>query len=223
MGVSIYFAIQSYTFQTWLGEKAGTYLSKELNNTITINKISLDFFKKANLEGVFISDKKADTLFTGDLLVDIKDLDYKHQKIEFKRITIKNSTAKLLNYKSDSLLNFQFLIDYFDSGTTDTSTKPKWDVKLGDIYLDNVNFTYRNENSDLKISKNMNFNNLLFTKTSGKLSNIKFNQDTIYVKLNDFRTIEQCGFVLRNLTTEAKISSSELLLNKLIIIPSSFL
>lgn len=216
-GVSFYFAIQSHRLQTWLGQKAGNYLSGELNNTITIKKISLDFFTKANIEGVFISDKKADTLFTGDLLVDIKNLDYKHQKIEFKKITIKNSTAKLLKYKTDSLLNFQFLIDYFNTGVEDTISKPKWDVKLGDIYLDNLNFTYRDENSDLKISPNMNFNNLLFTKTSGKLSNIKFNKDSIYAKINDLRTIEQCGFVLKNLTTEAKISSSELLLKKLII------
>ncbi|MDO9001432.1 MAG: translocation/assembly module TamB domain-containing protein [Bacteroidota bacterium] len=217
LGVSLYFAIQSYSFQTWLGQKASNYLTGELHNNISIKTVKLDFFKKANLEGVYISDKNKDTLFAGDILVDLQKLDYKNQQIEFKKITLKNSTAKLIKYKSDSLLNFQFLIDYFDSGVSDTTQKKKWEIKLGDIYLDNVNFVYRDENSDVSISQNMNFNNLWFTKTYGKLSDIRFDKDTIYTKLNDLRTHEQCGFILDNLTTEAKISGTELLLKKLII------
>ncbi|MDP1802801.1 MAG: hypothetical protein Q8L81_15680, partial [Bacteroidota bacterium] len=217
LGVTLYFAIQTNSFQTWLGQKAGNYLSKELGNVVTIKKVDLEFFSKANLKGVFISDKHKDTLFNGELLVYIRKLDLKNQKIEFKRITLMNSTTKLISYKGDSLLNFQFLIDYFDSGVKDTTPKKEWEVKLGDIYLDNVRFVYRDEGKNTTVSKNMNFNNLDFTRTNGKLSGIRFDKDTIYVKLNNFRTVEQCGFDLKNLTTDAKISSSELLLKKLII------
>jgi hypothetical protein len=217
LGVSLYFAIQSHTFQTWLGQKAGNYLSTELNNTITIKTVSLDFFTKANLEGVFISDKKKDTLFTGDLLVDIKMLDYKNKKLTLKKITLRNTTAKLINYKNDSLFNYQFLIDYFNTGVTDTSHKQEWDIKLGDIFLENVNFIYRNDRKNTQITQNMNFNNLNLSKTYGKFSDLKFEKDTVYVNVTNFKTNEQCGFVLSNLTTEAKISSAELLLNKLII------
>ena len=109
--VFLFFAIQSPVFQTWLGQKAGSYLSSELNNKITIKKIHIEFFKTAILEGVFVSDKNNDTLFTGNLLVDINKLDYKQKKIAFKKITLKNSTAKLINYKNDSKLNFQFLVE----------------------------------------------------------------------------------------------------------------
>ncbi|MBA3680244.1 MAG: translocation/assembly module TamB [Bacteroidetes bacterium] len=217
LGVSLFFAIQSPSFQTWLGQKASNYLSKELNNTVSIKSVDLEFFTKANLEGVFISDNKNDTLFSGDLLVDIKKLDYKNQTIEFKKITLRNSTAKIITYKGDTTMNFQFLIDYFDSGVTDTTPKKEWEVKLGDVYLDSVNIDYRDERKNTTVSQNMNFNNLHFAKTSGKFSNIKIEKDTIFVKLNDLRTIEQCGFNLRNLTADAKISSSELLLKKLII------
>jgi hypothetical protein len=217
LGVIIFFAVQSPTFQTWLGQKASTYFSSEFGNQVKIKKIELEFFTKANLKGVFISDKNKDTLFNGDLLVYIRKLDLKHQKIEFKRITLMNSTTKIITYKGDSLMNFQFLIDYFDSGVADTTPKKEWQVKLGDIFLDNVHFVYRDEGANTTVSQNMNFNNLDFTRTSGKLSGIRFDKDTIYVKLNDFKTTEQCGFVLKNLTADAKISSSELLLNKLII------
>ncbi|MEO6304762.1 MAG: hypothetical protein ABIP51_16495, partial [Bacteroidia bacterium] len=217
LGISLFFAIQLPSFQTWLGQKAGTYLSDELNNTVTVRSVDLEFFTKANLEGVYISDKNNDTLFQGDLLVDIRKLDYKNQKIEFKKITLRNSTAKIVTYKGDSTFNYQFLVDYFDSGVADTTPKKEWEVKLGDIYLDSVNLTYRDERKDIRISRNMNFNNLHFAKTSGKFSNIRFEKDTIFIRLNDLRTIEQSGFTLRNLTADAKISSKEVLLKNLII------
>ncbi|MBA2613680.1 MAG: translocation/assembly module TamB [Bacteroidetes bacterium] len=213
----LYFAIQSPSFQTWLGQKAGNYLSGELGNVVTIKAVDLEFFTKANLEGVFISDKNKDTLFSGDLLVDIRKLDYKNQKIEFKKITLKNSTAKLITYKGDSLLNFQFLINYFDSGVTDTTPKKEWDVKLGDIIIDNVNFIYRDERKNTTVSQNMNFNNLVFRSTYGKFSDLAFKGDTIYTNISDLKTNEQCGFVLNKLSTKVKISEAELALNNLVI------
>lgn len=216
LGVSLYFAVQSFTFQTWLGQKASKYLSQELNNKVSIKTIRLEFFKKANLEGVFISDKNNDTIFKGDLLIDIKTLDYENQKIDIEKITLRNSTAKLIKSKTDSLFNFQFIIDYFDTGTKDTTKHtPKWDIKLGDIYLEDLNFVYRDDRKNTLVTQNMNFNNLNFTKTSGKFSDLKFDKDTIYVKVTNFKTNEQCGFVLNDLTTEAKISSAELLLDNL--------
>lgn len=218
LGLSLYFAIQSHAFQTWLGQKAGNYLSGELKNTVSIKAVKLDFFKKADIEGVFVSDKNNDTLFTGDLIVDINNFDYKHKKLSLEKITIRNTTAKLIKYKNDSLLNFQFLIDYFDTGSKDTTTsKEKWDVKLGDIFLENVNFVYRNEHTDTKVTQNMNFNNIYCYKTFGKISELKFNKDTIYTKVTKLKTNEQCGFVLNELSTEAKISDAELILNKLTI------
>jgi len=216
LGVSLYFAIQSHTFQTWLGQKASTYLSQELNNKVSVKTISLDFFKNASLEGVFISDKNNDTIFKGDLLVDINTLDYENQKVDIKKITLRNSTAKLIKSKTDSLFNFQFIVDYFDTGVKDTTTtKTKWDIQLGDIFLENVNFIYRDDRKNTLVTQNMNFNNLNFSKIYGKFSGLKFEKDTIFVNVTNFKTKEQCGFVLNDLTTAAKISSAELLLTNL--------
>ncbi len=218
LGISLYFAIQSPHFQTWLGQKVGNYISGELNNTVSIRSIDLEFFTTANLEGVYISDKNKDTLFEGDLLVDIKNLDYKQEKLSIRKITLRNATAKLINYKNDSTLNYQFLIDYFSSDSpTDTSAKQKWEVKLGDIFLENVNFVYKDERKNTAVTQNMNFNYLNFRRTYGKFSNLDFKGDTIYARISNFKTNEQCGFALNDLSTEAKVSSKELLLEKLII------
>lgn len=145
LGIGLYFGIQTYSFQTWLGKKATSYLSNELKSKVFVNNVNLEFFSKANLEGVFILDKHNDTILQGDILVDIQLFDYKHQKLELGKITLHNTTAKLIKYKGDSTYNYQHLIDYFDTGMKDTSSNTNWDIKFGDLVLDNVAFVYRNE------------------------------------------------------------------------------
>ena len=44
--ISFLFAIQSYSFQTWLGSKVGSYLSEQLKTKVLVKRIELDFFKK---------------------------------------------------------------------------------------------------------------------------------------------------------------------------------
>jgi hypothetical protein len=213
LGVSLYFAIQSHTFQTWLGKKVGNYLGDELKTTVYINKISIDFFTKANLEGVYITDQRNDTLLTGDILVDIKSFNYEKQSLAFEKITLKNVVTKLIKYKSDSTLNYQFLYDYFASGKADTVSKKGWDVQLGKVFLHNLEFTYKNESEETKVNENINFNFLNLKNTYAQISNFKIDSGNIYVDISELRTEEQSGFKLNNLTTQAKISEKELLLN----------
>jgi hypothetical protein len=214
LGIVLYFSIQSYTFQTWLGKETSAYLSKELKADISIDRVSLDFFTKANLKGVLITDQHKDTLLKGDLLVDIKNFDYKKETLVLDKIVLKNLSARLIKYPKDSTLNYQFLYNYFaGNGKKDTSTKKGWDVKLGKIYLENMAFSYKNENADTKVSQNMNFNNLAFSKIYGEFSNFKNDDGDIFVDIYELQTREQSGFQLVNLSTQAKIGSKELLCN----------
>lgn len=215
LGVGLYFAIQSYTFQTWLGKKAGAYLSDELKTEISIDKIELSFFTKASLRGVFVSDLHKDTLLRGDVEVDIKRFDYKKKFLALDKVIFKNITAKLIQYKGDSTLNYQFLYDYFVNGEKKQDTAKGWDVRQGDVIIDHLAFVFRNENKDNKVSSNMNFNYIACFNTSGKFSNLKIKGDTVIADIHHFTTSEQSGMVLSNLTTHAEVSSRELLLSTL--------
>ncbi len=215
--IGFYFGIQSYTFQTWLGKKASIYLSSQLNTKVSIDAIRLDLFSKANLKGVFVLDQKQDTILYGNLNVDIKSFDYKNQKISLKKIELKNTISKLIKYKNSEDLNFQFLVNYFSSDkVTRTKIKKKgWDIDFGAIELNNITFVYRDDNGDTTVSKNMNFENLCFKNTSGVFSNLKLDNEVIEIAIKNFKTKEQSGFELLNLTTKAKVSSIEVLLDKL--------
>jgi len=210
-GTGLYFGVQTYTFQTWLGRKATNYLGSELKSKVYVHTVNLEFFSKANLEGVFILDKHNDTIFHGDILVNIKNFDFKHKTLRLDKIVMKNATSKLIKYKGDSTYNYQYLIDYFDSGVTDTTVKNEWDVRFGDLYLDNVAFVYRNEKYVTQASSNINFDDIWLKNTYGKISDFKLDKDTIAFKLTNFRTREQSGFEVSRLTTRARISDHRLL------------
>lgn len=219
----LYFAVQTYTFQTWLGNKAGSYLSSELNTTVRIKTVRLDFFSKAVLEGVFISDLHKDTLFYGNLEADIRNFDLQSQSVHLERIALKNSTAKVIRYNNESDFNFQFVADYFDSGKKD-STAQGWDVTFNKVELDNVAFVYRKEKFVTPVTNNINFDDIWLRHTYGSISGLKIKGDTITADIYGLRTVEQTGFRLLSLTANARISNSNLLCENISLkTPGSFI
>jgi hypothetical protein len=215
LAVGIYFGVQSYIFQTWLGKRAGNYLSDELKSKVYVDKIELDFFSKAYLKGILILDKHKDTLFSGDLDVLIQNFNFDEKKFDLKSVTLNNATSKIIQYKKDSLYNFDFIASYFTSSKKDTSKSTPWLIKFGDVNLNNVTFNYRNENKDTSIARIINYNNILLKHTYGKVSHFKINDDTLLADISGLKTKEQSGFELQNLSTSAKVSSQKLLCTQL--------
>ena len=209
-GVLLYFVAQTYAFQTWLGKRASSYLSSKMNNKIDVNKVHLDFFSKATLNGVTILDKQQDTLLHGDISVDIRNFSYKQQHLVLHKITLTDVTAKLIRYKNDSTFNYQFLIDYFDSGKKDTTKKQGWDIKFGDVLLNRVNFVYRIQKYVSPVTNNINFDDLVLKHTSGKISNIAIDGQDVRFSVSHLKTKEQSGFELNNLTSTVSICNDRL-------------
>lgn len=207
--VTLLILIQTSSFQTYLAQKTAAYMSDEWGTKVQIDAVELHFFKTAELKGVYVEDKNKDTLISsGNILVEINDFSYSLKKLDLKNITLANTTAKLITQKGDSVMNFQFIVDYFDTGKTekDTISSP-WEVKFNELTLDHVNFLMRNNNKDTKVSQTINFNNLRADNISGKFSQIQFQNDTILVALSNLRFTEQSGFSLTNLSSKVKVSS----------------
>ena len=209
-GVVLFFALQSFTFQTWLGKKAGAYLSGEIGSTVSIKKIELEFFSRASLQGVILLDQHHDTLVNGDVLVDISGFRYKQQKLRLDRVVLRNVTSKLIKYKTDTVFNYQFLVNYFKPSVRDTTPKKEWDVTLGETVLQNVAFVYRREKYLRPVTRNINFDDLWLRNTFGTLSGFRQDADTFYITVRGLRTTEQTGFELSRLDTKVKVSGKEL-------------
>lgn len=210
-GVALFFAVQTYSFQTWLGKKASAYLSKEIKTKIDINAIQIDFFTKATLKGVLILDTHHDTLLCGNLYVDVKTLNFRNEQLTVENVTLSQTTAKLIKYKGDSTYNFNHLLSYFSGNSKDTSTTSNWDVKLLGVTLNDLSFVYRDEKFKSTSGPTINFDDIRLSHTSGKISAFKIKGDTIVAKLSHFKTKEQSGFEIKDLSTKASISGKQLL------------
>jgi hypothetical protein len=215
--IGLYFSIQSYSFQSWLGKEATKYLSRELNSKIEIGSIQLDFFESATLNKIFILDKHHDTILYGDILIKIKDFDYKNKSITIQKITLKNINSKIIKYKKDVNYNYDFLINYFSSNNK-KQTNSKWNIKFDELELNNVSFIYKNENEEIKLGKNINFNNVFLKNTYANISSLKLNNDTIFADIKSLKTKEQSGFELSDFKAITKISSKQLICESLIIL-----
>ena len=215
--IGFYFGIQSYSFQSWLGKQATKYLSRELNSKVEIESIQLDFFESATLNKIFILDKHKDTILYGDILIKIKDFDYKNKSITIQKITLKNINSKIIKYKKDVNYNYDFLINYFSSNNKE-QTNSKWNIKFDELELNNVSFIHKNENEEIKLGKNINFNNVFFKNTYANISSLKLNNDTIFADIKSLKTKEQSGFELSDFKAITKISSKQLICDSLIIL-----
>ena len=215
--IGFYFGIKSYSFQSWLGKQATKYISRELNSKVEIESIQLDFFESATLNKILILDKHYDTILYGDILIKIKDFDYKNKSITIQKITLKNINSKIIKYKKDVNYNYDFLINYFSSNNKE-QTNSKWNIKFDELELNNVSFIHKNENEEIKLGKNINFNNVFFKNTYANISSLKLNNDTIFADIKSLKTKEQSGFELSDFKAITKISSKQLICDSLIIL-----
>lgn len=210
---SLYFALQTEAFQTWAAKKATNYLSKELNTIVEIDRLKISFITNVTLEGVFVSDKHNDTLIYGKkITLDVTDFSYKAKQLKLEELKLSNVKVKLLKYKNEDDWNFQYLADYFSSkDTTKKDTTPTtWKINYGALKLNNVEFTYHLLKDTSKVVRNMNYNNIHVYNAYGTLTDIGFNGDTIKAQITNLSANEHCGIELKNLTTKAYVSSTEL-------------
>ncbi|MDF2448727.1 MAG: hypothetical protein K0R26_1231 [Bacteroidota bacterium] len=211
--VVVFIAAQSESFQTWSAQKLTSYLSEELNAKISIKKVKISFIRNVNLEGIFVSDLHQDTLVYGkNISVDVSGFNFREKRLNLDEVMLDDVKVKLLKYRNEEDWNFQYLVDYFapkDSVTKDTIPFP-WKLTYGELNLRNVDFTYRLLRDTTPLSNNMNYNHIHVTNVYGQLSELDFKKDTIFAQVLNLRAKEQSGIEIRNLTTKARISSTEL-------------
>lgn len=219
--IFISFAIRSSQFQTFLGQKATQYFSKELKTKISIEKVDIYFFDKVALDGVFVLDQKNDTLADlKSIHVVLNKFDSKNKIIDLKEVVLKNGNVKLNREKKKGEFNFQFISDYFAS--TDTTASEPFEIKLNTIRLKQINFKYDDNRSAYTLYgidyAHLNFKNLYLNASNFKI--LKSGGLETYVKHISFR--EKSGFNLNKFSSKIAFDDKGLRMNYLrIITPKS--
>src|SRR5689334_5363854 len=86
---TLFFLVQSPSFQTWAAEKAANYMHDELGTVVKVEAVEIHFFRTAELKGVYVEDKNKDTLINGGrILVELNSFNFSGQKINIKNVTL---------------------------------------------------------------------------------------------------------------------------------------
>ncbi len=121
--------------QTWLAKKAAISFSEKLHTRISIDRLSISFFNKVHLSNLLIEDQNKDTLlFAGNAFIEMNDWFFFKKIILFKNIELENIYVN--TYRKSPKWNYQFLIDYFDTGKRNT--------KKSDLQIDAQNIEFKN-------------------------------------------------------------------------------
>lgn len=126
--------------QNLLISKVTSTLSKELQTKVSVKKIDIRFFDRLILNGLMVEDRKKDTLlYAGEARVNITDWFFFKDKIVLKNVGLDDAYINM--NRSDSVWNYQFIIDYF-SGPSKTNTQKKKgpELQVNELHFSNINF-----------------------------------------------------------------------------------
>lgn len=204
--------------QTFIAKKAAGYLSKELNTSITLKSIYVKPFKSVILEDLVVLDQQKDTLLsTPQFIVDLNVLSFERRVIDVNTVQINNGAFFLKSYK-DKGTNIDFILDYFDSGSTTPKIKKKpYEVSFDRIIINNLALKYKNLKRDTVIN-GVNFDDIELKDLNGILEGLNTKDHLMQANIKNLTFKEKSGFYLKNLSAFTTIDSNRIELNKLLLV-----
>jgi hypothetical protein len=135
--------IQTSFVQNWLVHKAANTLSENLGTKVLVKGVHFSLFDKLQIEGIYIQDKNKDTLlYAGKINVLLTDWFFTKEKIILENISLSDATIYL--HRKDSIWNYQYIVDYFSSSSTQKK-KPPVAYSLKKLSLSNIRFLQKDE------------------------------------------------------------------------------
>ena len=130
--------IQTSPVQNWLVTKVADNFSEKLHAKVNVKHVNFSLFNKVVMDGLMIEDRKKDTLlYAGTARVNLTDWFFLKDRISLQYIGLDDAYVNM--YRSDSVWNYQFLIDYF-AGPKKSTGKKGVEIDLKEIHLKNVRF-----------------------------------------------------------------------------------
>jgi len=143
--VVLWILLQTGFVQNYLVGRVTRRLSRELHTTVSVKHVDFQLFNKMLLQGVLVLDHHHDTLlYAGDAKLNITDWFFLKDTVTLKYIGLDNAMIRL--NRTDSVWNYQFLVDYFSGGGSGQDTgSVATQLKLHTIELNNIRIWQRDE------------------------------------------------------------------------------
>lgn len=153
--------IRTPLIQQYIAQEMAEYFSKELNTTVTIGRVDVNFLLDITMHDFYMEDQHDSVLLEAEKLqVSLTDIDIKNNSFSFDKVALQNANINLVKYSGEEKLNFNFIQEYFAGQPKEkTGEKKPSSLFCNTVELNNCHFKYRNENKDQSNGK-INFNNL---------------------------------------------------------------
>lgn len=205
MLIAFFFAIRTSQFQTFLGEVATNFLSKELDAELRIGKIDVQFLDKLLLKDVFVRDQNGDTLASLNRIeVIVESLDLQKNKVTLSNIQLLEGRVGISRDSLKGDYNYWFITDYFDSGKPSKKKTKPINLVIQSLDISKVNISY-DDNRKGYSDYGMDYDHLFFNEVELHAKQFKVGDGTFSFFLAHLSTEERCGFKLKRLRSNCFI------------------
>lgn len=195
--------LQSPRVQTFAGQKAANYLSSELDVSVTLNRLEIDFWNQLVLKDLYIEDLNQDSLiYLRELKVAIDKFDFSSKKLGIS-IHLIQPNAKTYQLKNDTVFNHQFLLDYFTFSDTN-KIEMDWAFTVNGVQITDGKYSFHNYNREVEAS-GVDYFHIAADSIQFLAEDLHFENDTIQLDVKQLSLKEQSGFKLDLLVAKATV------------------
>lgn len=201
--------LRTPSFQELAGRLAASLLSRQFHTEFFIDKLRISDFLFIEIHGLQVNDhRRQEMIRVNDLRVKINRLSLKKHVIKFGRVSLDSAGLFLEKYPGDSVVNFDYFLQGFQSDTIVTSdTVVTWSYFCNELAVNDLSFGYRSDQPEY-LTEGIDYNNLLFSEIFLNLKDIAIIGDSVAASIEHISCKEQSGIELLDLSGDARVSSS---------------
>jgi hypothetical protein len=180
---------------------AASYLSSELNATFHIDKLEVTSWESIKLKNLVVQDQQQDTLVkAGILKTEISILNFRENYFKLNSISLEEADIRLKKYRSDSTINFQFIVDYFVKKDKEAKIEKKdLAFALKKLSIINSAFIFEDQCKEHKDTP-IKFTDIGITELNLFADSIQFFTDSLSVNVSHISLKEKSGFEVDSLS-----------------------
>ncbi|MBK8848342.1 MAG: translocation/assembly module TamB domain-containing protein [Bacteroidetes bacterium] len=210
-------AIRFPAVQSFVVNRAASYLSKELKTTVSIGSVDFQLFRNFIIRDLYVEDEKRDTLaYIPVIEAKASVFSIADSRFVFDNVTLADGVINVKRFKERKGLNLDIITDYFAGGDTDTSSKSKVDFRLQRIQLANMRFHYRDLRHDGH-TPCVDFDDIRIDSLFVDADHFNFDDSTTF-HVNNISLKEHKGFRISGFKSNTVIKDNEFTCNNLQII-----
>lgn len=218
LAVYVAVAVVNYSVvQSYIGTIVGNHFSKEWGGTVRVGSLCVMPWNHAILHEVLLVSPDGDTIFDcGTLRLSFKrfpfikgDLDdggHDAGTLKFDRVYLGNAYYHLSISDSEdpdvkSVINLQYIIDYFSSNDTTPPRGGRFTVDVGTLTLNHVH--YRMDLPDHRTTvyeHGVQIPHMEFYDICARFKNLHVVNEEVDVRMVRFRTEERSGFIVKDIS-----------------------